>query len=167
MALRMGELLIRRGRMTPEQVERVLERQRTRGGAFGQIAERMFDIHPSQVEAAWAQQHADITQALDLSTDDADPRALSIIDARQAWQFRVLPLRVEPNGEAVLCTTRSNLPRALRFTYSALDVPACFVLASEDALQAALERRYPFPGMDAFGATFESLLASGSKRVGR
>lgn len=74
-----------------------------------------------------------------------DPDALGLLSRRQAWQFTLLPLRTE-SGELCLCTTAENLPRALRFVYRRLEMPAYFLTADPDAMADALQKHYPMSG---------------------
>lgn len=163
MTLRLGELMIERGLMTQDQVQRVLDHQRAKGGAFGDIAERMFDLHPADVEGAWASQYASIAQRVDPSSEDVSEEALALVSTRQAWQFRMVPLRIE-RGEAVVCTTEELLPRALRFAYRMFRQPVYFVIGQPKAVERTLSARYPMPGMgpDGFPAHFAAALASSS-----
>jgi len=69
-----------------------------------------------------------------------------LISRRQAWQFRVLPLRFD-GRELMLVTTRTHLCRALRFATAVMCVPVYLVLATPAALGEALCRHYPLPGM--------------------
>lgn len=163
MTLRLGEVMIRHGLLTPEQVEEVLHEQRVSGGAFGDIAERMFDLHPADVEAAWAEQYAAIADPVDPRTHRISDEAKALVSSRQAWQFSLLPMRIE-GGEAVFCTTEANLPRALRFVYRAINQPCHFLLADEPALHDALSAAYPAPGMspEALRARFADSLRRAS-----
>jgi len=146
MELRLGDLLIESGVLDEEQVARVLERQMESGEPFGVLAERMFGIDPIAVEAAWARQYAGLTRTIDPSIEFCDERALAIITRRQAWQFRVLPVRFEPH-ELMVATTQAHLPRALRFAANVIGYPVFFVMSDPDALGRALCKRYPLPGL--------------------
>ena len=57
--------------------------------------------------------------------------ALLAVSRRQAWQFRVMPLRFE-DGELIVATTAEHLARALRFASRCLAVPCYFVIAEAD-----------------------------------
>ncbi len=146
MTLRLGELMVRRGLLSEHQVEKILEAQGRAARPFGELAEEMFDLHPADVERVWAEQYALQTPRIDPRTERIQKPALDLLSRRQAWQFKILPLRVE-HGELCVCTTAENLPRALRFVYRRLEAPAYFVTADEDALQEALQKHYPMTGM--------------------
>jgi hypothetical protein len=150
MTLRLGELMVRRGLLSEHQVEKILEAQGRAARPFGELAEEMFDLHPADVERVWAEQYALRTPRIDPRTERIQKPALDLLSRRQAWQFKILPLRVE-HGELCVCTTAENLPRALRFVYRRLEVPAYFVTADDAALEEALQKHYPMSGMSTTG----------------
>ena len=146
MELRLGQLLIDSGVLNPMQVQRILEAQLESHEPFGVLAERLFSIHPDQVEQAWALQYASLSRDLDLAHEFIDPKALGCITRRQAWQFRVLPMRFD-GSELMMATTQQHLRRALRFATGVMGLPVFLVLASPAALGEALCRHYSLPGM--------------------
>jgi hypothetical protein len=146
MELRLGQLLIESGLLSTAQVERILREQHDSHEPFGVLAERLFDVHPEQVERAWATQYATLSPGLDLANEFIDPRALACVTRRQAWQFRLLPLRFD-DSELMMATTQQHLRRALRFATGVMGIPVFLVLASTSALGEALCRHYPLPGM--------------------
>lgn len=148
MALRIGELMVNRGVLDESQVERILTAQNSCGRPFGVLAEEIYGIEPAVVESVWAEQYASLTTRLDPRHEPVDPRAVELVSTRQAWQFRLLPIRWD-GGELVICTTEQHLPRALRFAYRNMG-PACsFVLAEPVALGEALQRYRPMGGLSA------------------
>ncbi|MDY7107218.1 MAG: hypothetical protein SYC29_01145 [Planctomycetota bacterium] len=146
MELRLGELLIESGVLDERQVQHILSRQQHTGEPFGLLAERLFSVDPAIIEAAWAQQYAALTRTVDPDVEAYDPEALRLVTRRQAWQFRVLPIRFEP-GELMIATTQMHLRRALRFATNVIGIPVFFVMAEPEALGRALCRHYPLPGM--------------------
>ncbi len=146
MALRLGELMVRRNVLTPEQVEVILLRQEEQGRPFGELAESLFGVDPTVVEGLWAEQYASQTPRIDPRREPITEDALRALTARQAWQFKLLPIRRDGEG-LMICTTLDNLARAVRFVYRALGQPAYFVLTEPGALGEALTQRYPMPGM--------------------
>lgn len=150
MRVRLGDLLVRRGALTPAQRDEILAQQRGTGRPFGAIAEERFGICPRDVEQAWAEQYAADAPTVDPSSEQPDPSALQLLDRREAWQFRIVPLRFD-GPELMLATSAENLPRALRFVGWRLNCACFFVVAEPDALQRALERHYPFAGTNGTG----------------
>jgi hypothetical protein len=145
-ALRLGEVLVDSKLLTTEQVASILQRQQQTGQPFGMLAEAMFGIHPDRIEDAWAQQYASLTRRIDPATEVYEQRAAELITRRQAWQFRVLPIRFD-GRELMIATTADHLRRALRFATRVLGVQTYFVIASSRDLGEALCKRYPLPGM--------------------
>ncbi len=146
MSIRLGDLLVRKGVLTDAQRLCVLEYQHFTGRPFGEIAEKLYGVSPAAVEDAWAFQYSTIAPQVDARTEEVDPEALRLIDRRQAWQFRLLPLRYD-GRELMVCTTPEHLVRAMKFAGWKL-IDACyFVLAQPLSLGEALVRHYPIAGM--------------------
>lgn len=146
--LRIGELLVAQGVLTEAQVEQALGVQRSVPEPFGAICERLFGISPEIVEGAWAEQYEWLTRDWNAQSIEGDSEVRELVSARQAWQFRVLPVRFE-QGALVLATTARFLPRALRFATKVLRYPAIFMLIEPQRLAEALSLRYPIRGLDA------------------
>jgi hypothetical protein len=147
MALRLGEILMRKGVMTPGQVEAVLEAQKRLKRPFGELAEEMFGVHNEHLEEAWADQYESLTARVDPIVERSDPATRAMVTTRQAWQFRVVPLRMD-GSELMVCTSREHLPRALRFCYRHFGPQCYFVLCSAAQLIEALVKFYPMPGAE-------------------
>lgn len=148
MSVRIGEVMIQRGLLTAEQVSRILEEQSSRHRPFGELAERMFGVDPADVEQAWVEQYASITRKVNVLREATDERAMKLVDRRQAWQFRVLPLRFD-GPELMVATTAENLTRALRFVSRCLTVPCYLVLTEGKWLGEALATHFPMGGLNA------------------
>lgn len=152
MSIRLGEVLVRRGLLSEEQVATILTEQQRWHRPFGVLAEEMFGLGVGDVEQAWAEQYAAITQRIDVRQEEPDPRALAMVDRRQAWQFRVMPVRFD-GEDLVVATTNEQLARALRFVSRVLATPCYLVLTESRMLGEALMHHFPMAGM-----TPESLL---------
>lgn len=146
MTIRLGKILVDRGVLTDAQVKDVLNEQERSGAPFGLICEQLFGVSPHDVEQAWAAQYSAQARVVDPLREPVDRKAIDLITRRQAWQFRVLPLRFD-GRELVLVTTSQHLCRALRFATAVIGVPVYVVLAKPAALGEALCRHYPMPGM--------------------
>ncbi len=144
---RLGELLVAQGLLTQPEVDHVLERQREVGRPFGVLCEEMFGIDPEFVEGAWVDQYRALSATFDADFVRSHPAALALITARQAWQFRIMPMRLE-HGTLVAATTPSHLARASRFATMVVGVAALFVVVDSNELATALEAHYPIDGMD-------------------
>jgi hypothetical protein len=146
MPMRLGDLLVRHGVLDDEQRDDVLRQQRISARPFGLLAEEMFGVDPRAVERAWAAQYADYAEEVDPEAERPTADALRVIEPRQAWQFGVLPLRIE-HDELVLATTEGQLARALRFAGWRLPFQCRFAVCEEERLARAIERHYPMAGM--------------------
>lgn len=144
---RIGEILVERGLLTPQQVDQILEVQRRRREPFGLLAEEFCGVHHRDLESAWAEQYSYITAKIDPRTERLDPEVLATVSARQAWQFKLLPVRYD-GTEVMVCTSKAYLARALRFAYQHFG-PSCYLVLTDDTkLEEALMRHYPMPGME-------------------
>jgi hypothetical protein len=144
--LRIGDLLVERGILSKEQVHDILDEQKSSGEPFGAICERLFDVSPETIEEAWASQYISITRKVNPAIETIDQKAVELVSRRQAWQFRVLPIRWD-GRELMVATTPAHLRRALRFVTRFLGVPVYLVIADSRALGDALCRHYPLAGM--------------------
>jgi hypothetical protein len=148
--MRIGTLLVDQGVLTQAQVDAALAVQRETSEPFGSVCERLFGIAPDVIEGAWARQYERLVGAIDAKLDEIDPAAEALVSRRQAWQFRLAPLRFE-EGQLVVATATDYLPRAVRFASAQLAVPVFFVLVSPERLASHLAARYPIVGMDLEG----------------
>lgn len=146
--VRIGEVLVQRGVLKPAQVKAILEEQATRQRPFGELAESMYGVDPSDIEQAWVEQYVGLTQHIDFRKHTPDPEVLGLIDRRQAWQFRVMPVRFD-GAELMVATTAENLCRALRFVSRCVAQPCYLVLTEAAMLGEALEKYFPMAGLTA------------------
>ncbi len=145
MPLRIGDILVELGVLTEHMREEILDEQRIVGKPFGELAERMFNVDPTVIEDAWARQYEQIAGVFSFTDVRLDSAAIACVTARQAWQFKLMPVRFE-HGELMIATTRENLPRALRFAATQLGEVCFFVTTSAEELTERLQRAFPMPG---------------------
>jgi len=146
--IRIGELLVEAGVLDRGQVDRVLEAQRREGRPFGDLAERMFGVEPEAVEQAWVDQYLTFDTEVDLETQQIDTEVLRLLNRRQAWQFRLLPMRYE-HGELIVSTTGSSLVRAANFAWRRFNDPVMLLISRRAQLERFLQAHYPWPAMEA------------------
>ncbi len=156
MELRLGQLLVEQGVLSEAQVDHIVRCQQETSRPFGLLCEQMFHVPQESIERAWAMQYASLTRTIDPASEPMDRSALELVTRRQAWQFRVLPIRFD-GRELMLATTRKQLRRALRFANNVLGLPVYLVLADPRALGEALCRHYPMQGMTAQSIEDEAL----------
>lgn len=146
MLIRLGDLLVQRGVLSREQRDTILAEQIQTSRPFGVLAEQIYGVHREDIEEAWAEQYALINPTVDPRREHIDKAVLQLVGRRQAWQFRILPMRFDGH-ELVVSTTQDHLVRALRFSGYQIKQPCYFVLAEAIALGEALMRNYPMDGM--------------------
>ncbi len=154
--LLLGEVLVEQGLLSESDVFEILEEQLASGRPFGEIAERLFKISTEAIEEAWAYQYSFNAPTIDPVTFVPRSEAKDLVSARQAWQFRCLPMNLE-GDTLVLATSPKYLHRALKFATRVLDRPAYFMMTTEARLAAALSEHYPLGGMSAAGASNDSM----------
>jgi MSHA biogenesis protein MshE len=143
--VKIGQLLVNQGVLTAEQVEQILAEQKNAGRPFGDLAERLFGISPEAVEKAWIEQYLALSTEIDLDQQRIDVQVLRTLNRRQAWQFRMLPIRRE-DQDLVMATSRDHLKRAVNFAWRRLHDPVYFMIARRPQLEDFLMRHYPWPG---------------------
>lgn len=148
MGLRLGEVMIAQGLLTENQVQQILHHQKHAHRPFGVLAEDLFGISEDEVERAWVAQYASLTRQITPAEERLEDSALRLVDRRQAWQFRVLPMRFD-GDELMIATTPDHLVRALRFASRCIPRPCYFVLTDSRQLGEALVKYYPMAGMTA------------------
>ena len=144
--MRIGEMLIRMKVLTPDQVEAVLAEQAETHEPFGVIAERLFEVPSDTIERAWIEQTQARATEFDANRGVEDDARVLVV-RRQAWQFGIVPLRLD-DGYLVAATSRRLLPRAVRFATRVLGLPVQFEIADDETLAKLLAHQYPMRGMD-------------------
>lgn len=142
--LRLGEILEQQGSLTRQQVDHILDVQAVTNRPFGDLAERLFGVDATVVSDAWVQQFVAENEPVDVCQATCEMRWLKMIDRRQAWQFRIVPMRRE-HDHLLIAGEARGLLKAVNFAGSAFPITPCFVLAEPRSLQGLLMRHFPVP----------------------
>jgi hypothetical protein len=142
--IRIGELLVEQGTLTAGQVEEILADQRVSHRPFGDLAERLFGIHPKAIEDAWVEQYLRIAGVVNLEEETVETECLRLLSRRQAWQFHLLPMHRRDN-EVHVATSAENLVRAVNFSTRGIDEPVYLLIAERTQLREFLMKHYPVP----------------------
>jgi type IV pilus assembly protein PilB len=136
---RLGELLMREGLLTKDQLSKVLQDQAVNGHRLGLTVVKMGLVPEITVVKMLARQHR--MPAVDLSRFEVDPRLLKLIPAEVASRHTVLPLKREGRQLTVAIADPTNLGVVddLQFITRYDIVP---VLAGEYSMRAAIEKHY-------------------------
>jgi len=142
--IRIGELLVEQGTLTPGEIDQIVQVQRETHRPFGELAEQLFGIDPKAVEDAWVQQYIRISGVIDLESQKIDTDCLRRLNQRQAWQFHVLPMHRQ-DRELHAATSAEHLVRALNFASRTIDEPIYLLIAQRQQLCDFLMKYYPVP----------------------
>ncbi len=136
---RLGELLIREGLLTREQLGKALQEQSTNGQRLGLTLVKLGFVPETSVVRLLARQHR--MPAVDLARFDVDPKLLKLIPADLASKHSVLPLKRDGRQLTVAIADPTNLGVVddLKFITRYDIVP---VLAGEYSIRAAIEKHY-------------------------
>jgi type II secretory ATPase GspE/PulE/Tfp pilus assembly ATPase PilB-like protein len=139
-AMRLGELLVRAGHATQEQINQGLELQPLLHKRLGEILVEKRWATPRAIAEALAEQYG--LEFVDLSQVAVDPKATGLLQEGFAIGHQVVPVRFLDDNHvqvAVADPTNLNTTDELRL---ALGVNCTLAVASADALASTIQRNY-------------------------
>jgi type IV pilus assembly protein PilB len=136
---RLGELLVREGLVTREQLTRALEEQRTTGMRLGYCLVKQGAIAETALTKTLARQFR--MPAVDLSKFEVDPRIIKLVPNEVATKHLVLPLKRDGRTLTVAIADPANagVLDDLKFITRYDIFP---VVAGEHTLRALIEKHY-------------------------
>ena len=136
---RLGDLLIREGLITKEQLEKALQEQKSNGQRLGYNLVKMGFVQETGITKMLARQYR--MPAVDLARFEADPKIIKLVPADVAVKHLVLPLKREGRTLTVAMADPTNLSVIddLKFITRYDIFP---VIAGEYTLRTALEKNY-------------------------
>jgi type II secretory ATPase GspE/PulE/Tfp pilus assembly ATPase PilB-like protein len=139
-ALLLGELLVRAGNATQEQINQALELQPLLHKRLGEILVEKRWTTPRAVAEALAQQYG--LEFVDLTQVAVDPQATSLLQEGFAIGHQVLPVRfLDDNHVQVAVADPTNLHTTDELRL-ALGVNCTLAVAASDALASTIQRNY-------------------------
>src|SRR5919112_621655 len=150
-AERLGDLLIKEGLITKEQLEKALQEQKASGTRVGYNLVKLGFIQETELTKMLARQYR--MPAVDLSKFEVDPKIAKMIPADLATKNLVLPLKKDGRTLTVAMADPTNLGIIddLKFITRYDIFP---VIAGEYTLRNAIEKFYEAPDVQ-----MQSLLA--------
>jgi len=147
---RLGDLLVREGLITREQLQQALEQQQGSGQRLGYVLVKSGMVQEIEITKMLARQFR--VPAVDLSRFEVDPKIIKLIPSDVAVRQYVLPLKREGRTLTVAMADPTNVTviEDLKFITRFDIFP---VIAGEYTLRTAIERYY-----EATDAQLESLL---------
>jgi type IV pilus assembly protein PilB len=147
---RLGDLLVREGLITREQLQQALEQQQGSGQRLGYVLVKSGMVQEIEITKMLARQFR--VPAVDLSRFEVDPKIIKLVPPDVAVKHYVLPLKREGRTLTVAMADPTNVTviEDLKFITRFDIFP---VIAGEYTLRTAIERYY-----EATDAQLESLL---------
>ena len=136
---RLGDLLIKEGLITKEQLEKALQEQRANGTRIGYNLVKLGFVQETEITKMLARQYR--MPAVDLARFEVDPKIVKMIPADLALKHLVLPLKREGRTLTVAMAdpTNLNVIDDLKFITRYDIFP---VIAGEYTLRQALDKNY-------------------------
>ena len=136
---RLGDLLVREGLITREQLQGALTEQRNTGMRLGYTLVKLGIIEETEITKMLARQYR--MPAVDLARFEVDPRIVKLVPSEVAVRHTVLPLKREGRTLTVAMSDPTNMTVVddLKFITRYDIFP---VIAGEYTLRTAIERYY-------------------------
>jgi len=136
---RLGDILVREGLITREQLSQALQEQRNSGMRLGYTLVKLGLVEETEITKMLARQYR--MPAVDLARFEVDPRIVKLIPAEVAVRHTVLPLKREGRTLTVAMSDPTNMTVVddLKFITRYDIFP---VIAGEYTLKTAIERYY-------------------------
>src|SRR5687767_484776 len=146
MAVRIGELLLKEKRITPEQLQEALNYQRQNGGKLGNSLVSLGFVKDEEITALLSKQYG--VPAIALDRFEIDPAVLRLVPSETAQKYHVLPLSRSGATLTIAMTDPTNVFAMddIKFMTGYNVEP---VVASETAVIEAIQKYY---GKGAAGA---------------
>src|SRR6187455_1910783 len=90
MAVRIGELLLKEKRITPEQLQEALNYQRQNGGKLGFNLIKLGYVKDDEITALLSKQYG--VPSINLAQFEIDPAVIKLIPAETAQKYQIIPL---------------------------------------------------------------------------
>lgn len=139
MPVRIGELLLKERRITPEQLQEALTYQRTHGGKLGANLVKLGFVKDDEITALLSKQYG--VPSIALGQFEIDPAVIKLVPAETARKYQIVPLSRSGATLTIAMTDPTNVFAMddVKFMTGYNVEP---VVASETALLEAIEKYY-------------------------
>ncbi|HEY1308373.1 MAG TPA: type IV-A pilus assembly ATPase PilB [Vicinamibacterales bacterium] len=139
MAVRIGELLLKEKRVTPEQLQEALNYQRRNGGKLGFTLIKRGYVKDDEITALLSKQYG--VPSISLGQFDVDPAVLKLVPADTAQKYHIIPLSRSGATLTIAMTDPTNVSAMddIKFMTGCNVEP---VVASETAVIDAIQKYY-------------------------
>src|SRR4029453_10270144 len=139
MAVRIGELLLKEKRITPEQLQEALSYQKANGGKLGYNLVKLGFVKDEELTALLSKQYG--VPSINLAQFEIDPAVIKLIPAETAQKYQIVPLSRAGATLTIAMTDPTNVFAMddIKFMTGYNVEP---VVASETAVSEAIARYY-------------------------
>jgi type IV pilus assembly protein PilB len=140
MPVRIGELLLKEKRITPDQLQQALNHQKANGGKLGFNLVKMGFVKDEEITALLSKQYG--VPSINLTQFDIDPAVIKLIPAETAQKYQIVPLSRAGATLTIAMTDPTNVFAMddIKFMTGYNVEP---VVASEIAVIEAIQKYYP------------------------
>jgi len=140
MAVRIGELLLKEKRITPEQLQQALNHQKANGGKLGFNLIKMGLVKDEEITALLSKQYG--VPSINLAQFQLDPAVIKLIPADTVQKYQIVPLSRSGATLTIAMTDPTNVFAMddIKFMTGYNVEP---VVASESSVIEAIQRYYP------------------------
>src|SRR3989442_14343 len=140
MPVRIGELLLKEKRITPEQLQQALAHQKANGGKLGFNLVKMGFVKDEEITALLSKQYG--VPSINLTQFEIDPAVIKLIPADTAQKYQIVPLSRAGATLTIAMTDPTNVFAMddIKFMTGYNVEP---VVASETAVIEDIQRHYP------------------------
>ncbi|MEW5876487.1 MAG: type IV-A pilus assembly ATPase PilB [Acidobacteriota bacterium] len=139
MALKLGELLLKAGMITPAQLEKALEEQRSRGGKLGEILQKLGYVTEDDIIECLSHQYG--VPSINLRNFEIDPAVAKLIPEDQARKHNIIAILKTGQTLTVAMADPTNIFAVDDVTFST-SFKVDPVVASEEAIREAIDKVY-------------------------
>src|SRR5437588_3186720 len=140
MPVRIGELLLKEKRITPDQLQQALNHQKSGGGKLGYNLVKLGFVKDEEITALLSKQYG--VPSINLAQFEIDPAVTKLIPAETAHKYQIIPLSRAGATLTIAMTDPTNVFAMddIKFMTGYNVEP---VVASEAAVIEAIARYYP------------------------
>src|ERR1700741_2755681 len=140
MTVRIGELLLKEKRITPDQLQQALNHQKANGGKLGFNLVKMGFVKDEEITALLSKQYG--VPSINLTQFEIDPAVIKLIPAETAQKYQIVPLSRAGATLTIAMTDPTNVFAMddIKFMTGYTVEP---VVASETAVTDAITKYYP------------------------
>ena len=162
MAVRIGELLLKEKRITPEQLQEALNYQRANGGKLGFNLIKLGYVKDEEITALLSKQYG--VPSIALGQFEIDPAVLKLVPAETAQKYQIVPLSRAGATLTIAMTDPTNVFAMddIKFMTGYNVEP---VVASETAVVESIQKYYGRSAAPAASAAAPSALEVASRAL--